>query len=193
VLGDLDGQDLREPDQGRLAGYVGTQVGDSLSAGPAGDVHDPAPAAGDHAGKNRPGAEHRTPEIDFQAPPPFGRVGLPGRADRTRQPGVIDQQVHRPERSLNFADRPIHVARLGDIGRNGDRPASSSVDLPDDFLDLRFGLGDDGHGGTRTGQPEGNGPADAPAAARDDGDSISEVGAAVAGHLDSSEASEAAG
>ena len=172
-------QRLGETDDGGLGGAVGGEPRASDLARRGGDVDDLAAASPfDHVARRGPAHEEHAPGVDVH----FLVPGLLFHIDHenavlTRQGTcAVHQDVYMPEPLDSPRYQASYVVGLRDVGQDGLRFPPRRLDLPDhrgQSLPFRrisgIGIGDqvaDDDVGAFPGEARGDGPADAPFAAR---------------------------
>ena len=139
-------------------------AGAARSAG--GDVDDPAPFARPHRRQNGLGAQEGRFQIDRDGLVEFA-FGEVVDAAYDRHPGIVDENVDRPE----VASDPLHHLRDGSglryVGRHRYSPAARALDLRDDRSGIIGSLAIiDRDRGARLGERNGNRCANAAGCAR---------------------------
>ena len=94
--------------------------------------------------------------------------------ERPDHGGIVDQHLDWPPAVLDRGQRAADLVWVGDVGRYGERSPAALGDLLDCLLHLIGRAGQYGDACAGGGQPEGHGPADAPATSGDQGDPAGE-------------------
>ncbi len=114
---------LAQRDHGVLRGEVGRHPRAVDEACERRDVDDVACALGDHLRNEGTNPMHHAPEIDSHAPVPLAERDLPGEAPRA-DPGVVAENMGRPERVVGPASERRHVVGIRDVRSHRDGGAA---------------------------------------------------------------------
>ena len=163
----------------RLGDRVGRDERPTVSTGLAGDVDDPAATGAPPCRAGRAGWPS-TCRAGSRRSSSTRRPGRSPTAVRSgpSDPGVVDEQVDRSElRSRRPRDRGGQRAGVGDVGGGGGGGAAGRLDRGRRCAASSVGgAGDQPDRGAGLGEGDGDNPADASAAAGDEGDRCSPVG-----------------
>jgi hypothetical protein len=150
---DLPAQPVREGADPGLGGAVDDERREGCVAEDRPDVDDVAAPALDHAGQQAPGQvdrrqqvqrHHRVEVVDGDV----DHVAEPG------EPGVVHEHVD----GADAGHEPLPLVLVREVGGEG---GDGAVGLLDELVELRLGAGHGDHVGSRSGEVEGHGTADA--------------------------------
>src|SRR5262249_26097248 len=163
--GQLIVERLAVPCYGGLAGRIGGAPRAGKVGRAARGYHYAAGAALEYPGVDRAAAKGDAEDVDSEAPPPVGRLDLPGRAIRAADPGIGGEQRQRPELLFGLGDGTLDRAAVGDVELD-----CEPVDLAGDLIDLRARPRGHGNAGACGGALVRDARPDPTAASGDEGD-----------------------